>query len=179
MYDLSRLKSVGGDVFIDADVHIKRPHLVSVGNHVAIDAYFYITIQAEIGDYIHIAPFVSCIGGATGLLKMGHFTSIAAGSRIICGSDEHLGYGLVGPTIPSEYRDRVSVKPVILGRFVGIGTNAVIMPGVTLGEGCVIGACSLVLHNTEPWTVYVGIPAIPLKSRPKKRMLEAARKMGY
>ena len=179
MYDLSQLKSVGEDVFIDADVHIKRPHLVSVGNHVAIDAYFYITTQAKIGNYIHVAPFVSCIGGEAGLLRMGHFATIAAGTRIICGSDEHLGYGLVGPTIPPQYRDRVAVKPVILEKFVGVGTNVVIMPGVTLGEGCVIGTCSLVLRDTEPWTVYVGIPAIPLKSRPKERMLEAARKMGY
>lgn len=178
-YDYSLLKSVGNDVFISQHVEIRRPHLVSIGSHVAIDWGFYCTVNAEIGDYIHIAPYVTVIGGSTGILRMGNFTTIAAGSRIVCGSDEHLGEGFVGPTIPDKYRDKLIIAPVILGNFASIGTNAVVLPGVTLGEGSVVGACSLVTKSTEPWTVYTGIPARPIKPRRKDKMVAMAKELGY
>ena len=173
------LKNCGEDVFISANVEIRRPHLVSIGNHVAIDTGFYLTTGASIGDYIHIAPYITVIGGSSVKLEMGHFTTIAAGSRIICASDEHLGHGLIGPTIPDEYRDNVKYADVKLEMFASIGTNSILMPGVILGEGSVIGACSLVNKNTEPWTIYVGVPAKAVKVRNKERMIEFAKRLGY
>jgi acetyltransferase-like isoleucine patch superfamily enzyme len=53
------------------------------------------------------------------------------------------------------------------------------MPGVTLAEGCVIGANSLVTKDTEPWTIYMGSPAMPIKKRPKDKMLLYAKELGY
>jgi galactoside O-acetyltransferase len=178
-YDYTLLRNVGQNVFISNSVEIRRPHLISLGNHIAIDTGFYCTVGAELGDYIHIAPYVTIIGGADGFLKMGHFASIAAGSRIICASDEHLGAGLPGPTIPEKYRDKIILAPVVFQNFANIGTNVVILPGVTLGEGSVVGACSLVKHNTEPWTIYAGVPAKPLRVRPKENMIKMARELGY
>jgi len=173
------LKSFGEDVFISDKAEIKRPHLVSVGSHVAIDSGFYMTTGASIGDYIHIAPQITVIGGQKVKLIMNHFTTIAAGSRIICGSDNHLGAGLVGPTIPEEYKDEITFADVVFEMFASVGTNAVILPGVILGEGSVVGACSLISKNTEPWTIYVGVPARPFKERKRDKMLEYAKKMGY
>jgi acetyltransferase-like isoleucine patch superfamily enzyme len=178
-YDYKLLKACGEDVFISANVEIRRPHLVTVGSHVAIDTGFYCTVQAEIGDYVHIAPYVTVIGGELGFLKMGHFTTIAAGSRIVCVGDEHLGEGLVGPTIPAPYCDKRIIAPVIFENFASIGTNVVVLPGVTFREGSVVGACSLVNKDTEPWTIYVGIPAKPLKARRKDKMIAMARELGY
>lgn len=178
-YECKLLKSCGQDVFISANVEIRRPHLVSIGSHIAIDSGFYLTCAAELGDYIHIAPYVSIIGGEKAIIKMGHFTTIAAGSRIICASDEHLGEGLVGPTIPEKYRDKIEIAPVIFENFASLGTNVVVMPGVTLGEGSIVGACSLVNKSTEPWTIYVGIPAKPLKARRKDKMIAMAKELGY
>jgi len=178
-YEYNLLRSYGEDLFISRNVEIRRPHLVTIGNHVAIDTGFYCTVRAELGDYIHIAPYVTVIGGAEGLLRMGHFTSIAAGCRIVCASDEHLGEGFPGPTIPDKYRDYVRIAPVEFERFAGIGTNVVVLPGVILGEGSVAGACSLVTKNTEPWTIYTGIPARPVKKRRKDKMLGMAHELGY
>jgi galactoside O-acetyltransferase len=67
----------------------------------------------------------------------------------------------------------------VLELFAGVGTNVVVLPGVTLAEGSVIGACSLVTKSTEPWTVYAGIPAKPLKSRRRDKMIAMARELGY
>jgi acetyltransferase-like isoleucine patch superfamily enzyme len=177
-YDLTRLAAVGQDVFISANVEIRRPHLLRLGSHLAIDSGFYCTTGAQLGDYIHIGPYVTIIGGEPARLEMAGFNTIGAGSRILCASDEFLGNGLVGMA-PPEFRDVVRVEPVVFERFASLGTNVVVHPGVTLAEGSVVGSCSLVTRSTRPWTIYRGIPARPWKKRPRKKMIEAARKLGY
>ncbi len=172
-------KNIGLDVFVSKNTEIKRPHLVDIGNHVAIDSGFYCTTKLTLGDYIHIAPYVTVIGGEHSKLYMNHFTTIAAGSRIICGSDLHLGDGLVGPTIPNEYRDTTIFSTIIFEEFASIGTNVVVNAGVTLAQGSVVGANSFVTKDTEPWTIYVGNPAKPVKQRKKETMIEYAKKLGY
>lgn len=178
-FDHGLLRTVGADVFISAAVEIRRPHLVSVGSHVAIDSGFYCTVSAELRDYIHIGPYVSVIGGERGRLQMTSFTTIAAGCRIACSSDAHLGAGLVGPTVPDRYRDDVQYGAVTFEMFASLGTNVVVHPGVTLAEGSVVGSCSLVTQDTEPWTIYHGVPARPVRERPREKMIAAARALGY
>lgn len=178
-YDKTLLRRCGDDVFISATVEIRRPHLVSVGSHVAIDSGVYLTTAAEIGDYTHLSPYLTIIGGSKSTLIVEDFVTIAAGSRLICGSDRFMGDGFTSVTAPKEFRDTVDFGTIRCRRFAGIGTNVVIMPDVVIGEGSVIGACSLVTKNTEPWTVYVGVPARPIKLRPRDKMLEYAKALGY
>lgn len=177
-YDYTLLRSCGQDVFISANVEIRRPHLVTVGSHVAIDTGFYCTVEAFIGDYIHIGPQVIVIGGAKAQLRMEGFNTIGPGSQILCASDEFLGAGLAGMS-PPEYRDNILYAPVHFKMFASVGTNVVLHPGVTLAEGSVVGSCSLVTKNTEPWMIYYGIPARPVKPRPRERMIAAAKALGY
>ena len=178
-FDRSHLRRCGEDVFIAPTVEIRRPQLVSIGSHVAIDAGFHCGVTMQVGDYVHIAPYVTVIGTSDSHLTLGDFASLAAGCKVVCATDEHLGYGLPGPTIPPLQRDRIVNAPVVLEEFANVGASVVIMPGVTLAQGTVIGACSLVRESTEPWTVYVGIPARALKKRPKEKMLSHARALGY
>lgn len=178
-YDYSQLKKCGKDVFISNRAEIRRPQLVTVGDHVAIDSGVYITTQAEIGDYTHLSPYITVIGGVKSKLIVEDFVTIAAGTRIIAGSDKFLGDGFTSVTVPDDYRDTVEFSTVHLKKFSGIGTNVVIMPGVTIAEGSVIGACSLVTKDTEPWTIYMGIPAKPVKMRNKEKMLAYAKELGY
>lgn len=177
-YDYSRLASCGDNVFISKNVEIRRPHLVRVGSNVAIDSGFYCTTAAILGDYIHIGPCVTIIGGEKASIELANFNTIGAGSRILCASDEFLGAGLVGMS-PPELRDRVIYSKVKLERFANLGTNVVVHPGVTLAEGSVVGSCSLVTKNTAPWTIYFGVPVRPIKTRPKERMISAAKQLGY
>lgn len=173
------LKSYGEDLFISPMAEIRRPELVEIGSHVAIDSGVYITTSAEIGDYIHISPYVTCIGGANAKLILENFAGISAGARLICLGDEHLGEGLVGPTIPDPYKDKLVGGFIHVNKFAGIGTNAVIFPGLTIGEGSVIGAGSILTCDTEPWTIYVGSPARPVKKRKSDKMLAFAKDLGY
>lgn len=179
-FNINTLASYGKDVFISPHVEFRRPHLVNIGNHIAIDTGFYISTGAHLLNHIHIAPYVTVVGGAMGMLKMGNFTNLSAGCKVICGSDSFLGDGLISaPGIPDEYRDVLKTEPVVLQNFANVGANVVILPGVILAEGSVAGACSLVTKNTEPWTIYTGIPAKPVKSRNSEKMKEYAKRMGY
>ena len=173
------LKSCGEDVFISGMAEIKRPELVEIGNHVAIDSFVYISTSATIGDYVHISPSVSCIGGKEAKLVLGGFNTISAGARLICMGDEHLGSGLVGPMIPKNFADGLIGGELVIEKFASIATNAVILPGLKVGEGSVIGAGSVLTCDAEPWTIYIGSPARPIKKRRSDQMLAFAKELGY
>lgn len=172
-FDYSTLKSCGKDVRIADTAIIKNPDLVSIGDHVAIDDYVVISTAAELGDYVHIAPHVSVIGGRRSRLIMHHFSGIAAGTRVVCGSDDFMGSGLTSPIVPAAYHCDVKYTTVTLGKFVVLGTGCVCHPGVTIGEGAVVGSCSLVTKDLEPWTLYLGAPARAVKERPRDKVLDA------
>ena len=55
--------------------------------------------------------------------------------------------------------------PVVLGADCWIGMGVCILPGVTLGDGCVVGAGSVVTRDVEPYSIVVGNPAKAIKSR--------------
>jgi putative colanic acid biosynthesis acetyltransferase WcaF len=57
-------------------------------------------------------------------------------------------------------------KPIVVEKWAFVGGRAWVGPGVTIGEGCIIGAMSLVTKSTKPWMVYAGIPARELRPRP-------------
>jgi acetyltransferase-like isoleucine patch superfamily enzyme len=56
-------------------------------------------------------------------------------------------------------------KPVIIEDHVWIGARAIILPGVTIGEGAVIGAGSVVTKSIAPYSIAVGNPAKVIKTR--------------
>ena len=55
--------------------------------------------------------------------------------------------------------------PVIINDWVFIGSSAIILPGLTLGEGAVVAAGAVVTKDVEPWTVVGGVPAKFIKNR--------------
>ncbi len=172
-----QLASVGLDTVIDPRVVIKRPQLMSIGSHCAIDCGAYFTTRVDIGSYVHIGPYVTVIGGPESKLTIEDFGTIAAGARIICRGEEHLGKGLVGPTIPEKFSDLLIGGKVVIKRFANVLTNAVIFPGVTIGQGAVIGAGTVMHTDAEPWAIYLGNPARKIKVRDHRTMLTYAREL--
>jgi dTDP-4-amino-4,6-dideoxy-D-glucose acyltransferase len=173
---IDNLKKVGQDVRVSELAFVARPELVEVGNHIAIDQWVYISTQLILGDYIHIAPHVSIIGGGPASLTMEDFTNIGSGSKIVCATDDFT-QGLISPVVPIEYRTVIN-KPVVFKRFATLGVNCTVLPGVTLAEGTIVGANSVVTRDTEPWMIYAGCPAKPIKPRDKERAIEAAKKLN-
>ena len=156
----------GIDFYINSDTTIKTKDSTIIGDHVAIDKGFYCTTELEIGDYVHISVYCTVIGGKKGKFIMKDFTGLSAGCRIVCCGDNYLSGHLMNPTVPAKFRNIKNDK-VVMERFSCLGTN------------CVVGANSLVTQSTEPWMVYVGTPAKPIKKRPKNLSYKYAKELGY
>lgn len=95
------------------------------------------------------------------------FSTITLGNFIMIGSHVYIG------TTSHNYNDieipmslqTDSYKEVIIHDDVWIGTKAVIMPGITIGEGSIIAASAVVTKDVEPFTIVGGIPAKIIKRR--------------
>ncbi len=162
-YTLS-FASIGQDVTIWPYVRIVSPETISIGDSVIIDDFVFIMggQETRIGSFVHIASYVSLLGGGVCILE--DFVGISSGTRVYSGNDDYLGGSLTGPTIPAKYRN-VLRSFVRFEKHVIVGANCVILPGVILHEGAAVGAGSVVTRDCEPWTIYAGAPARPLKPR--------------
>ena len=67
--------------------------------------------------------------------------------------------------IPMGKQGDDGVKPVMIGNDVWIGRRAIIMPGVKIGDGCIIGAAAVITKDIPDYSVAVGSPAKVVKSR--------------
>jgi acetyltransferase-like isoleucine patch superfamily enzyme len=164
--ELSRLKYMGTDAKIYEMAKIAQPEVVEIGEGTQIDDFVFINggHGVQIGCYNHFASFVSVVGG--GRLITGDYVGIAAGARIITGT-HHYGNGQrISPLIPEE-EQHVIRGLIVLEKDVFIGSNAIIHPNVTIGEGAIIGSGGLVLKDVEPWTINVGVPVRTVGQRPR------------
>lgn len=164
-------RKIGKNVLISDKASIYNPGNISIGSNVRIDDFGILSAGEdgiEIGNYVHIACFVSIIGKSK--ITLSDFVGISARSSIYSSSDDYSGGSMVGPMIPMEFRD-VDNRPVVLERHVLIGVGTVILPGVTIDTGTAVGALSLVTKSLDSWGVYIGIPVKLIKNR-KKGLLE-------
>ena len=171
-----RLKKCGDDVKIYPLAKIAKPEVIEIGDHSQIDDFTFIYggKDIKIGRYVHIASFCSIYGG--GKFIMEDFSGLSSGCRIITGSDDFSGLSLTNAAVPPEFKNVIQ-SFVKLEKHAILGANVVVLPGLTVGEGAAIGACSLVTKDVTPWTINVGIPTQVLKNRPKEKILELEAKL--
>jgi acetyltransferase-like isoleucine patch superfamily enzyme len=169
---------IGNDVIIANDSELKHVDNV-IGDHCAIDKGVYATSKLNIGNYVHISPYVTIIGGKNSEFTAKGFNNIMAGARIVCGSDRFDGSGLFGAMIPAELKGTQIIEPVIMEEFSNIGTNAIVLAGSRLRKGVLLTAGSLLMGDTEEWGVYKGNPAVLVKKIDPTIILNNAKKLGY
>ncbi|HNR23886.1 MAG TPA: acyltransferase [Candidatus Bipolaricaulis anaerobius] len=156
-------RSLGRNVRVSDKASIYGAEMMEIGNNSRIDDFCVLSGKVVIGRNVHVAVFCNMHGGTEGI-TLEDFSGLAFGCHVFASSDDYSGASLTNPTVPAKYKREIR-KSVRISRHSIIGTNAVIFPGVTVAEGCSIGALSLVTQDTEPWSVYVGIPARKIKDR--------------
>jgi acetyltransferase-like isoleucine patch superfamily enzyme len=134
--------------------------------------------RARIGPGAKLAPNVSLRSGERieigARAHVGAYCSLWAGdrARIVLGED-----ALLGPEVyitAANYETQpgrpIMTQPrreadVVIGRDVWLGARVIVLPGVTIGDGCVVGAGSVVTRSLPPNSIAVGAPARVVRQR--------------
>jgi acetyltransferase-like isoleucine patch superfamily enzyme len=134
---------------------------MNCGKNVSIRdrAIIYSPERLTVADNVSINSGVTIL--AQGGVSIGEYTMISPGVIIVSVSHNYSKLG-------KEAWDGQTRKPVIIGRDVWIAAGAIILPGVTVGDGAVVAAGSIVTKDVPPYTVVAGLPAEVTKKRAVK-----------
>jgi dTDP-4-amino-4,6-dideoxy-D-glucose acyltransferase len=171
------LGGIGCDVKISRKTSFYNPENIILGDQVRIDDFCVFSAGKggiTLGNYIHIACF--CALYAHEPIVMADLSTLSSRVVIYTCSDDFSGASLTNPTVPEEFRFALISGAVSINKHVVVGTNSTILPGVTIGTGCAIGAHSLVNKNLDDWGIYAGVPAKRVKER-KQDVLELEKRL--
>ena len=123
-------------------------------------------------------------------LIIGKFCSIACGAKFLFNSANHTLSSLSTYPFPLFFEEWGLEKrnvaeswdnkgDIVLGNDVWIGYGAVIMAGVTIGDGAIIGTRAVVTKDVPPYTVAGGIPAKPIKKRYPEETIAALSELKW
>lgn len=157
-------KSYGSNLKISRFARFYSPQNISIGNNVRIDDFCIISGNITIGNNIHISAYVA-LYGAMGIV-LEDYSGISPKSVVYSAMDDFSGEYLIGPIHP-ENTINVQGGLVRVCKYVQVGSNSVVFPNVIIGEGSVVGACSLVNKTLDEWGIYMGVPCKYLKPRSK------------
>ena len=127
-----------------------------------------------LGDYSVIESFC-CINNAVGDVIIGDHTRVGLHNTIIgpvtIGSHVNLAQGITVTALNHNFEESskrideqgVTTKPVIIGNDIWIGANAVLLPGVSIGDHSVVAAGAVVTKDVPPHSLVAGVPAKIIK----------------
>ena len=130
-----------------------RPILIrKMGCHVGKSTFF--------GDYVRMDTSYA------DMIYIGDYTHITSGCRLLCHQRDLTGYCKGDNAAELGYR----TGEIHIGKGVMVGMETLIMPGVTIGDGAIIGAGSIVTKDIPAWTIATGRPARVEKSIPEREI---------
>jgi len=146
-----------------------------IGNKVIIRAGSEVGPGVSIGDYSYISGPRAYVEAAV----IGKFCSIARVTTIGVSDHNHQFvtthpiilhpiYGFVGSSVLEPQK-----HPPIIGNDVWIGMGSFVMRGVTIGDGAVVAASSVVTKNVDPYSIVAGTPAKHIKYRFNENIISA------
>lgn len=123
-------------------------------------------------------------------LSIGKFCSIACGAKFIFNCANHTLKSLSTYTFPLFFEEWNLQKSdvasawdnkgdIIVGNDVWIGYDAVIMAGVTIGDGAIIGARAVVTKDVEPYSIVAGVPAREIRKRFPSNVIKRLQAMQW
>jgi putative colanic acid biosynthesis acetyltransferase WcaF len=99
-----------------------------------------------------MAPHVDCY--SVGSIEVGRYAVVSQYSYLCSATHDHRSLNL--PLV---------VRPIIVGDYAWVCANVFVGPGVKIGEGAVVGACSAVFRDVPPWMIVAGSPVRPIRPR--------------
>ncbi len=137
---LLNFKKKGKNIHLSLNGKIVRPKEIEMGSNIFISNGFHISARnLTFGNNIMIGPY------------------------LVIECDNHV-FDKVGVSM-FEISNERSISSVEIENDVWIGAHVTILPGVTICEGCIVGAGSVVTKSLPPYTIGVGIPCRPIKTR--------------
>lgn len=163
-----RLKSLGKSSIIDVGVYLIGPKNISIGSFTWLDTGVKLEAtlgEIQIGSRCHVGSYA--VLGSREPIIVSDFVGIASGVHIYSNSETpKAGLHMSGPMVPETMKAFHS-KKIHIGKDAVVGTNSVLLPGASLGEGAILGALSLLNKPIPEWEIWLGIPAKKIKSREK------------
>jgi acetyltransferase-like isoleucine patch superfamily enzyme len=133
------LKKLGSNVLIDYGCYIRYPWRVSIGNNVSLNRGCTIYASMQVADAEIILGNNIALGPNVTLFGAGHDASALS--------------------LPD------TAGSIVIKDYVWIGGNSTVLQGVTIGEGAIVAAGSVVTQDVESYSVVAGIPAKKIKKR--------------
>ncbi|MCO6049115.1 acyltransferase [Mesorhizobium sp. RP14(2022)] len=153
-------KRCGAGLQVGGGAVFRHPETFEIGQNVFIGAQANIQGRFDgtcvIGDNSWIGPqaFLDARD-----LVIGAFVGWGPGAKIL--GSAHTGDPVDVPVIRTD----LAIKPVRIEDWADIGTNATILPGVTVGKGAIVGAGAVVTEDVPPFAIVAGVPARFLRWR--------------
>lgn len=148
-------KSIGKNCKISRKASFYSIQNMSIGDNVRIDDFCILSGNITIGCNIHISAYVA-LYGAIGII-IGDYCSVSSRTTIYSAMDDFGGDYLVGPCHP-EGTTNVTGGVVKIEKYASVGAHVLVFPDLTIGEGVVVGACSMVRKSLDAWGIYYGTP---------------------
>ena len=126
-------------------------------------------IGCHVGKGCFVGDNVRIDTGHSDMITLEDNVSIAGGTRLLCHQRDFTDYFVDSDYMKLGY----IIKPIVLKKGCLIGMESFVMPGVTVGEGAIVGAGSLVTKDIPAWTIAVGRPAKVVKEIPHREEMEA------
>ena len=137
-----------------------KAYLLEPINKKVVRPFIWKRLGCKMGSNVHIGHAVRLDFGNAGRITVGDDVVISNGVTLLCHKRDVQGYrqGQKATRLPFKYEN------VTLKKGCQIGLNTTSLPGVTIGEGCIVGSCSVVTKTIPDWTIAVGNPARVVKT---------------
>jgi acetyltransferase-like isoleucine patch superfamily enzyme len=128
----------GRHVAFASDPDVRAPNFVEFGHHISVGKKFTCEVNLRVGNYVLISSNVSIVGK---------------------------DHPFDDPNLTVYTQQRTDDSLVEIGSDVLLGFGSIVIGSCKIGDGCIVGAGSVISRDLPPYTICAGVPARPIRPR--------------